>query len=251
MIPNPTVTYSSPNATGALVFTPAVNASGTATITVVVQDNGGTASGGQNTTTETFVVTVTPVNQPPTLNFIPNPSVVAVGAGQQTINLSGISIGPGNAATASATTSQQHGQRDHGHQRRQRLLEPQSAVGHDLGWQRQRRDGQRRREQCRRGHRNQCPNPGSGYTAVPTVTIGAGQTLTITATSTSSNANLIPSTGTGALAVIYTPGSTTGTLTFTPTPGQSGTATITVTLTNSGSRQQYLLAKLHGDGRHC
>ena len=32
-----------------------------------------------------------PVNQPPTLNFIPNPPSVAVGAGQQTINLSGIS----------------------------------------------------------------------------------------------------------------------------------------------------------------
>ena len=105
LIPTPSVMYSSPAATGTLFFTPATNASGTATITVVVQDNGGTANGGQNTTTETFVVTVSPVNQPPTLNFIPNPAAVAMSAGQQTINLSGISVGPGNAATATATTA--------------------------------------------------------------------------------------------------------------------------------------------------
>ena len=107
LIPNPSITYPSgaDPTTGSLVFTPTANASGTATITVTVMDTGGTASSGQSTTTETFQVTVTPINQPPTLNFIPNPAAITPNAGQQTINLSGISIGPGNAAVAAATVT--------------------------------------------------------------------------------------------------------------------------------------------------
>ncbi len=49
LIPDPTVTYTSPNATGSLAFTPVANASGAATITVTVQDDGGTANGGVDT----------------------------------------------------------------------------------------------------------------------------------------------------------------------------------------------------------
>ena len=105
LIPNPVVTYTNPATTGTLALQPAVNASGTATITVVVQDNGGTAGGGQSSTIETFTVTVAPVNQPPTVNFIPNPPVVPVGAGQQSVTLSGITTGFGDAATGKATTS--------------------------------------------------------------------------------------------------------------------------------------------------
>src|SRR5205807_1422838 len=62
LIPNPTVSYTSPNATGSLSYTPVANASGTATITVSVQDNGGTANGGIDTFTRTFTVTVNAVN---------------------------------------------------------------------------------------------------------------------------------------------------------------------------------------------
>ncbi|MGK0197777.1 MAG: hypothetical protein ACI91J_001045, partial [Yoonia sp.] len=50
---------------GTLTFTPAPNASGSATVTVVVQDNGGTANGGQDKSTSTFALTVTAVNDPP------------------------------------------------------------------------------------------------------------------------------------------------------------------------------------------
>ena len=64
LIPNPTVNYTNPNTTGTLSFTPAANVFGTATITVTEMDNGGTANGGQNTTTTTFNVTVSEVNQP-------------------------------------------------------------------------------------------------------------------------------------------------------------------------------------------
>ena len=42
LIPNPTVTYTSPNATGSLAYTPVANTSGSAVITVTVSDGGAT-----------------------------------------------------------------------------------------------------------------------------------------------------------------------------------------------------------------
>jgi uncharacterized repeat protein (TIGR01451 family) len=58
LIPNPGLTYTSPNANGTLTFTPATNAVGICTITVVVSDNGGTSNGGVDAVTNTFTVTV-------------------------------------------------------------------------------------------------------------------------------------------------------------------------------------------------
>ena len=58
LIPNPSITYTSPNATGTLTFTPVSGAIGTSVVTVVVQDNGGTTSGGVAATTNTFTVMV-------------------------------------------------------------------------------------------------------------------------------------------------------------------------------------------------
>ncbi len=53
--------------TGAVTFTPALNASGTATVTVVLRDDDGTANGGVDTSEDhTFTITVTPVNDAPT-----------------------------------------------------------------------------------------------------------------------------------------------------------------------------------------
>ena len=54
LIANPSVTYNSPDTTGYITYTPAPNVSGTATITVTVMDNGGTANGGQNTIAQTL-----------------------------------------------------------------------------------------------------------------------------------------------------------------------------------------------------
>ena len=53
------------NTSGVLTFTPAANANGSTTVTVVSQDSGGTANGGVDQTTNTFTITITPVNDAP------------------------------------------------------------------------------------------------------------------------------------------------------------------------------------------
>ena len=74
VISDPTVTYTSTDTTGSLSFTPVTDAYGTATITVIVED-GGLDSNLETqednaTTSQTFTVTVTPVNDTPTLDPI-------------------------------------------------------------------------------------------------------------------------------------------------------------------------------------
>ncbi len=54
------------SSTGTLTYTPAANANGSATITLRLQDNGGTANGGVDTSAaQNFTITVNPVNDPP------------------------------------------------------------------------------------------------------------------------------------------------------------------------------------------
>jgi len=68
---NPFLFSSSPvvSAAGTLTYTPAPNANGTALITLVLQDNGGTANGGSDASAaQSFRITVTPVNDPPYAN---------------------------------------------------------------------------------------------------------------------------------------------------------------------------------------
>lgn len=88
LIPNPTVSYTSASSTGTLTFAPVSNASGTATISVTVND-GQTQN---NTITQTFTVTVNAVNPPPTLNPISD-IYLTEGAGVQYVNLNGITFG--------------------------------------------------------------------------------------------------------------------------------------------------------------
>ncbi|MCA1899789.1 MAG: CSLREA domain-containing protein, partial [Chloroflexi bacterium] len=74
-------------ANGNLTYTPAANANGSATITITLSDNGGTANGGVDTSAaQMFVITVTPVNDPPLVSDIPNQSVPE-GGPFTTINL--------------------------------------------------------------------------------------------------------------------------------------------------------------------
>ncbi len=101
LIPVPAVTYMSPNATGSLSFTPVANAFGTATITVTVSD-------GMMQVNRMFTVTVNPINDPPTLAGITSMTILK-NSSQQTVSLTGITVGPPNEApqtlTISATSS--------------------------------------------------------------------------------------------------------------------------------------------------
>jgi hypothetical protein len=100
VVPNPTVSYTSPNSTGTLTFTPAPYAFGVATITVNVND-GQTQN---NYVTRSFAVTVTPVNQPPTLNALTN-MTINWNAGPQTVSLSGITSGASNETQTLSVTA--------------------------------------------------------------------------------------------------------------------------------------------------
>ncbi len=91
--------------TGTLTYTPAANASGVATITVTVTDNGGTANGGVNTSAaQTFTITVNDVNDNPTFTA-GSSQAVNEDAGLQTVNgwASGISAGPANESAQTLT----------------------------------------------------------------------------------------------------------------------------------------------------
>jgi len=100
LIPNPTVSYTSPNTTGSLAFTPAANAAGTAVITVNVNDGGSS----NNIVSRTFTVTVAPVNQAPTLAALNNVTINE-SVGLQTVSLSGISSGAANESQTLTVTA--------------------------------------------------------------------------------------------------------------------------------------------------
>ena len=64
------------NNQGTLTFQPALNTSGVATLTVTLFDDGGTANGGDNTSaSQTFTITISNSNSPPTTSGIGNQTV--------------------------------------------------------------------------------------------------------------------------------------------------------------------------------
>jgi hypothetical protein len=73
---------------GTLTYTSAANANGSATVTVVLKDNGGTANGGVDTSApQNFTITVTPVNDAPIANAGPDQTLeCAGGAAAVTLN---------------------------------------------------------------------------------------------------------------------------------------------------------------------
>ncbi len=84
------------SAAGVLTYTPATNANGTATITVTLSDNGGTANGGVDTSaSQSFTITVNAVNDAPSFTKGADQTVLE-DAGAQTVNgwASAISSGP-------------------------------------------------------------------------------------------------------------------------------------------------------------
>lgn len=91
---------------GNLTFTPVANASGLALVTVIAQDDGGTANGGVDRSTNTFSIAVaSPDNQPPT--FVLNLTSLSVleDVGTQTLANAVASISPGPSGEAWQTVS--------------------------------------------------------------------------------------------------------------------------------------------------
>ncbi len=94
LIENLSVTYPNNNSvtTALLSFSTVDGASGTATINVVVQDEGGTANGGDDTKNVSFEVFIAPLNDAPVIDEIET-LYLDEDAGLQIINLTGIGDG--------------------------------------------------------------------------------------------------------------------------------------------------------------
>jgi hypothetical protein len=85
---NPSLFSSGPaiSSSGTLTYTPAANAGGSATITVNLKDNGGTANGGVDTSpSQTFTITVTPVGG--FINFASASSSTTESSGSTTVTV--------------------------------------------------------------------------------------------------------------------------------------------------------------------
>jgi HD-GYP domain-containing protein (c-di-GMP phosphodiesterase class II) len=93
------------SATGALTYTPAVNASGSSTVTLTAQDDGGTANGGSDTSSQTFTISVTAVNDPP--SFLPggNQAVLEDAGAQNVPWATAVTAGPADEASQNVTFS--------------------------------------------------------------------------------------------------------------------------------------------------
>ncbi|MBK8038243.1 MAG: choice-of-anchor D domain-containing protein [Verrucomicrobiaceae bacterium] len=99
LVPNASITLGGSGSSRTLAATPLADANGTTTITVTDSPSGEAAS---------FTLTVTAVNDTPTLNAISNPAAINEDAPQQTVSLSGIGTGAANETqtlTVTATSS--------------------------------------------------------------------------------------------------------------------------------------------------
>ena len=248
LIPNPAVNYSSPSANGNLSFTPVANASGTATITVTVNDG----QAANNTAVQTFTVTVNSENDAPTLNAIANLSIPE-NASQQTVSLTGIGTGAANEADTLAVTATSSNpglvqnlsvNYSSPNTTGSLTFSPAAGVSGSATITVTVNDGQAANNTVVRtfsvnvnvanthptigtiGNVTLSEDAGAQTVNLSGITSGsANENQTLTVTATSSNPALIPNP-----TVNYTSPSTTGSLSFTPSTNANGTATITVTV---------------------
>ncbi|MFP6649509.1 MAG: Ig-like domain-containing protein, partial [Pirellulaceae bacterium] len=108
LLPSPTVEYTSASTSGILRFQPLVDAHGTVTLRVVVEDGGfdndlATSSDNASVTT-TFVVTINPQNDAPTLDPVSD-ITINEDAPERTVSLGGISAGPSESQPLAVTAS--------------------------------------------------------------------------------------------------------------------------------------------------
>ncbi|MGF1581413.1 MAG: tandem-95 repeat protein [Gemmataceae bacterium] len=239
LIPDPTVTYTSPNTTGTLSFTPVENANGAATITVAVND-------GSAITTEDFVVTVNAINDAPTIAAIPDLGLNE-NAGQQTINLTGITPGgddESDTLTVTAVSSDTNFIPDptitytSPNTTGTLTFTPAANTKGSVTITVTVDDGDLMTTEDFVVNVNEAPtidpvpnqtineDTGEQMVDLTGITSGAPDELdTLIVTATSSDPDLIPDP-----TVTYTSPNTTGTLAYTPVADANGTATITVTV---------------------
>ncbi len=88
-------------ANGKLTFTPAANANGVATVTVTANDNGGTADGGDDSSSpDTFTLTIAPVNDEPSFVAGADQGLLEDAGAQAVVGwATGISTGPANESS--------------------------------------------------------------------------------------------------------------------------------------------------------
>ncbi|HKB04154.1 MAG TPA: Ig-like domain-containing protein [Gemmataceae bacterium] len=96
-------------ATGALNFTPVLGASGTATVTVVLHDDGGTADGGADASAPvTFTITLNPPAGTPGVQVVGTTLVVTGGTGTDSVTIA--VAGGGNGSNGLKVTGTVNGQ---------------------------------------------------------------------------------------------------------------------------------------------
>ena len=251
LILNPVVTYTSPNATGKITYQPVKDANGSAIISVKVDDG----QSSNNQIIKTFTVQVNAVNDPPTLNDIPDPNPISENAGEQTILLTGISAGGGESQTLIVTAASGNTAlipnptiSYSGGSTAQLSYKPQpsqngsAVITVTVNDQQSTNNTVQKTFTISVGAVNDPPTldpiadpaPISEDATVQTVnlsgiTAGAGENQTLTITASSSNTNLI-----SVININYKSPNTTGKLTYTPAANQFGTAVITVTV-NDGA----------------
>jgi hypothetical protein len=102
LLPNENISFGGSSSSRTLTLAPATNQFGTSTIDVTVRDPDG------NTGVSSFQLVVQPINDPPTLDMIPD-RLVYENSGPQVVVLSGITAGPSNetgqAMTVTAVSS--------------------------------------------------------------------------------------------------------------------------------------------------
>jgi Ca2+-binding RTX toxin-like protein len=91
---------------GTLAFTAAPNANGSATLTVVLQDNGGTADGGQDSAApQTLTITVAPVNDAPAAAVVAGGACTGDFTGQMNLMVSDVETAAGSLILSASSSN--------------------------------------------------------------------------------------------------------------------------------------------------
>jgi glucose/arabinose dehydrogenase/subtilisin-like proprotein convertase family protein len=99
LVPNANIVFGGSGANRTLTATPAANQSGSATITVTVSDGALTAS-------DTFVLTVNPVNDPPTISTVANQSISPGGStGPLALTVGDVETAAGNLTVTGSSSN--------------------------------------------------------------------------------------------------------------------------------------------------